>query len=199
KYPGKAIEIGQTLMIVVGVALTLDRLANIVADEFEWAGAENVLLVPVRVLVEDRLLVNPSIGIGQSRQERVGGEFKPKDHGDRIGDLDLVDHDEIALSGADHPRWREDDLVPDRGDILGCQWRAVGEFDPLADLEGIGLAVIDRLRHGRAQIADKIVRLARIVGVGADQDAVEGAAEWIVAYVSSRCASKLGGASAGII
>src|SRR5215471_3349411 len=59
KYPGKAIEIRTPLMEVVRVALTLDRLSGIVIDEFKRTGAENVLFVPVGVLVEDRLLVDP--------------------------------------------------------------------------------------------------------------------------------------------
>src|ERR1700737_3584249 len=97
-----------------------------------------------------------------------------EDHGRWIGSVDLVDHDKITLPGADDPLRREDDLVPARRDIFGCQWRAVGELDPLADLEGVSLAVIARLWHDRAQIADEIVRFARFVGVGADQPAVKG-------------------------
>src|SRR5215469_5125758 len=96
-----------------------------------------------------------------------------KDDGRRIGCLDLVDHDEIALPGADDAVRRKDDLVPARGDILRCQWRAVGEFNPFADLEGVGLTVIGWLWYRHAEIADEIVGLARVVGVGADQDAVE--------------------------
>src|SRR5438105_1312318 len=46
KNPGKAVEVRQTPMIVIGVALAFDRLAGFVADKFERAGAENVLLVP---------------------------------------------------------------------------------------------------------------------------------------------------------
>ena len=56
EYPGKAVEVRQALTKVVGVALTLDRLAGIVGDKSARARAENILLVPVRVLVEDRFL-----------------------------------------------------------------------------------------------------------------------------------------------
>src|SRR6516162_8497479 len=75
EYPGKAVEVRQALMEVVRVALTLDRLAGVVGYESERTGAENVLLVPVRVLVEDRLFVDPGVGIGQCRQKCVGGEL----------------------------------------------------------------------------------------------------------------------------
>src|SRR5271155_4234093 len=160
-YPGKAVEVRQPRTEVVGVALTLDRLAGIVADELERARAEDVLFVPVRVLVEDFLFIDPGIGVGQRRQKRVGGELQPENHGGRIGGLDFVHHDEVTLSGADDALRREDDLIPARRDILRRQWRAVGEFDLFADLEGVGHAVVGRLRHRRAQIADEIVGLAR--------------------------------------
>ena len=63
-------------MVVVRVAHALDRLAGFVADELERAGAHDVLLVPVGVLVEHFLLVDPVIGIGERRQEGAGGEFQ---------------------------------------------------------------------------------------------------------------------------
>src|ERR1700751_5443456 len=96
-----------------------------------------------------------------------------KHHGRPVGGVDFVDHYEIALSGADDAVWRKNDLVPTRGDIFRCQWRAVGEFDSLTDLEGVGLSVVCRLWHALPQITDEIVGLARIVGVCTDQNAVE--------------------------
>src|SRR6516165_2326631 len=97
-----------------------------------------------------------------------------KDHCRRIRSLDFVDHDKIALPGADYAVWRKDDLVPARSDILRRQGRAVGKFDPLADLEGVSLAAVCRRWHGRAQVADELVGLARVVRVGADQDTLKG-------------------------
>src|ERR1700730_1735578 len=47
----EAVEIGPPLMVIIGVLHTLDRLADLIVDEFERARAENVLLVPARVLV----------------------------------------------------------------------------------------------------------------------------------------------------
>ena len=66
----EAVEIGQSLVVVVGVALALDRLADLVVRELERAGAHDVLLVPVRILVEDLLLVDEGEGVGERRQER---------------------------------------------------------------------------------------------------------------------------------
>src|SRR2546430_14938202 len=43
---GKAVEIGQALVVVIGVAHPDDRLAGLVGDEFKGAGAQDVLLVP---------------------------------------------------------------------------------------------------------------------------------------------------------
>src|SRR5262249_34389970 len=55
KYAGKAVEIRQAFSIVVGVSYPLDRLPGLVFGELEWAGAENVLFVPARILVEGYL------------------------------------------------------------------------------------------------------------------------------------------------
>src|SRR5262249_38614500 len=73
---GEAVEIRLPRMIVVGVAYALDRLADLVARELERAGAHDVLFVPMRILVEDRLLVDPGEGIGQRRQESAGRELR---------------------------------------------------------------------------------------------------------------------------
>src|SRR3984893_18520580 len=47
------------------------------------------------------------------------------------------------------------------------------EFDALADLEGVGLATVGRLRHCRAQIADEVGGRGRVVRVDPDQYAVK--------------------------
>ncbi len=49
---GEAVEIGQPFMVVIGVPLALDRLADLVIDEFERARAEDIPLIPTRILVE---------------------------------------------------------------------------------------------------------------------------------------------------
>ena len=66
-----------------------------------------------------------------------------------------------------------DDLLPARRHVGGGQRRAVVELDALADLEGVGLAVVGRRRHRGAQIADEIGGRGRIVGIDPDQHAVE--------------------------
>src|SRR5207248_7104962 len=55
----KPVKIGQSLMVVIGIALALDRLTGVVGDEFERPRAFDVLLVPMDVLVEFRLAVDP--------------------------------------------------------------------------------------------------------------------------------------------
>src|SRR5262249_61233894 len=95
--PGKAVEVGQTLVIIIWVAHTLDRLADLIVDEFERSRAENVLLVPARVLVESFFLIDPTIGVSERRQKRARREFQMEDYGCRIGRLDRVDHHVMAL------------------------------------------------------------------------------------------------------
>ena len=95
---GEAVEIRQPFVVIIGVPLALDRLADLVIDEFERAGAENVLLVPARVLVENLLLVDEIERVGERRQKRAGREFEMKDDGARVGRLDLVDHHDNCWS-----------------------------------------------------------------------------------------------------
>ena len=81
----------------------------------------------------------------------------------------------------------------------GGQRRAVMEFDALADLEGVGLAVIGRLRHLGAEIADEVGRSGRILRIDADQHAVEWRCRVDRRVGCFPMAVELGGASAGII
>ena len=63
-------------------------------------------------------------------------------------------------------RWKR------REHVLGGELRAVVELDVLADLEGVGLAAVRRLRHLGADVAHEL--LGRLVlGIDADQRAVE--------------------------
>ena len=68
--------------------------------------------------------------------------------------FDPVDHHVMALARAENARGRVDNLLPARRHIGGGQRRPVVKFYPVADLEGIGLAAVGRLRHLRAQVAD---------------------------------------------
>ena len=165
---GEAVEIGQVLVVIIGVAHAPDRLAGLVAGEFEGAGAHHVPLVPVRVLVEDRLLVDPVERVGERRQEGAGREFQVKHDGRRIGRLDLVDHQVIGRPRAEHPLARKDHLVPARRDVGGGQRRTVVELDAVADLEGVAPAGVGRLRHLGAQVADEIGGRCRVVRVDPD-------------------------------
>ena len=72
-------------MVVIGVPLALDRLADLVVDKFERARADDVFFVPMRVFVENLLLVNKIERVGERRQKRGGREFQMKDDGDRVG------------------------------------------------------------------------------------------------------------------
>ena len=72
-------------MIIFGVALTLDRRADLIADKFEGSRAQDVLLVPARVLVEDLLLIDQGEGVGERRQKRAGCELEVEDNSGRIG------------------------------------------------------------------------------------------------------------------
>src|SRR5260221_3139548 len=124
-----AVKMRQSLMMVVGVTLALDGLARLVADQLEGARAQYVLLVPARVLIEDLFLVNPGERIGECREECVGWELQPERDGQRIGGLDLVDHDVEALAGASDPLWWIDDLFPARADVVRGQPGSIMKFD----------------------------------------------------------------------
>src|SRR5204862_3853417 len=98
--PDDAVKIRQPLVVVIRVALAPDRLARLVADQLEGARTHNVFLVPARVAVEDLLLVDPGVGIGERRQKSAGRKFETEHHGQRVRHLDLVDHDVEALTRA---------------------------------------------------------------------------------------------------
>ena len=159
-------------MVVIRVALAPDRLARLVADQLEGARTHDVFLVPARVPVEDLLLVDPGVGIGERRQKSAGRKFETEHHGQRVRHLDLVDHDVEALTRAGDAFRRIDDLAPARCDIDGCQRRPVVKLHPVANLEGVGPAVIGRLRHLGAEIAHEIGRRGRVLRVDPDQDTV---------------------------
>jgi hypothetical protein len=63
--------------------------------------------------------------------------------------------------------------------------RAVVEFDTVAQFEGVGLAVVGRLRHLGTQIADEIRRRGCVLGIDAGQRAVNGAVACSIAKVPS--------------
>src|SRR6516164_809722 len=153
---GEGVEIGQSLVIVIWVTDSLDRRADLVADEFEGARAQDIPFVPPRLLVDDLFLVNPAEGIGECRQKGAGRELQMKHYGCPVGCLDLVYHHVVALARAADAFGRVDDLVPARGNVIGGERRAVMPFDAVADLEGVGLALLGGFRHLGAQIADKI-------------------------------------------
>src|SRR5207244_6324864 len=123
--PDKAVKIGKPGPVVIGVAFAPDGLAGFVGDELERAGAGDVLLVPVRILVESGLAVDPRIRIGKRWQEGIGREFQPEYDRRRVRRLDLVDHRKIALTRAGDAFRREDDLVPARHYIRRRQQRPV--------------------------------------------------------------------------
>ena len=114
---GEAVEMGQALMVIVGVLDTLDRLPDLIFREFERARAENIFFVPARVQVEDFLLVDPTVRIGQRRQKRARCKFQMKDHGHRAGRLDRVDHLVMAHARAQDALRRMNDMLPAGGHV----------------------------------------------------------------------------------
>ena len=169
----EAVEVGLARVIVVGIALALDGLADLVLGHLERTGPHDVLLVPVHVLVELRLRINVAVGIGQRRQERQGGKLQLEHHRLVVRRGDGVDHHEVILARAGDAGLGMDDLVPARGNVLCRQGRAVVKLHALADLEGVGQPVVRRLRHLGAQVAHEIGGRGRIARIDADQDAVE--------------------------
>ena len=170
----KAVEMRQPLVVIIRVSHPLDRLTDFQPGEFEGTRAKNVLFVPPRILVEDRLLVYPAIGVGERREEGAGREFQVEHDGRRIGRLDRVDHHVMALARAQNALWRVNDLVPARRHVRGSQRRPIMEPDAVADFERVGFAAVGRLGHRRAQIADEVGRRRRVIRVDADQHAVKG-------------------------
>ena len=170
----KPVEIWQPRPVVIGIALARDRLSGLVILQAKRPGAENVFLVPMRVAVEDRLLVEERVRVRQSRKEGCGSEFEVEDDGVRVRRLDLVDQAGIvAALRADDAGWRKDDLVPACRDVVRGHLVAVGELHVVADREGVGGAVIGRLGDFGADVAYKLGRIGRVVRVRADQHAVE--------------------------
>src|SRR5262249_55184117 len=126
---GEAVEIRLPRMIIVGVAYALDRLADLVARELERAGAHDVLFVPARILVEDRLLVDPGEGIGQRPQGGGGRELQADHHGRRVGRLQLVDDGIVALARARNAFRRAYDLAPARRHVVRHRATARPKFE----------------------------------------------------------------------
>ena len=77
----EAVQIRQPLVVVIGVAHPGDLLAGFVAGELERPGPQDVVLVPVDVLVEHLLLVDPVVRVGECRQKCAGGELQVNDDG----------------------------------------------------------------------------------------------------------------------
>ena len=173
EYADEAIEIGQAGAVVVRIAHAGDRLAQQVFLEAERAGTHDVRLEPVRVAVEDVLLVYEGVWIGERRQKCGGGELEVEDDGFRVGCRDAVDHRVIAAAHADDACRRVDDVVPACRHVVGGQRRAVLEFDIAADREGVGAAVVGWRGNRGADVADELGGYGRIFRVGADQHAVE--------------------------
>src|SRR5215469_3174760 len=157
-YCGKTVKVRQSLSIIIGVSYPLHRLTGLVFGELEGPGAEDVFLVPPRILVEHLLLVDEGKGIGECRQECACCKLQTKDHSRGVGRRDRIHHIVIALADAQYVLGRVNDMLPARYDIGGGQWRAIVELDPLAYLEGVGSAIIGWLWYRSAEVADEICR-----------------------------------------
>ena len=159
-------------MIVIGIALAAHEGAGLTGLEHERARAHHVLLVPAWVGIELRLRVHEVEWIGDRRDERSGGILELEHHRLVVGQGHALDHAELLLARARDALRREDDALEAGMHVVGGERRAVMELDALADLEREGLAVVGRLRHLRAQVADELV-LGGIIRIGPDQRAVE--------------------------
>ena len=171
--PTNPVQVWLPLVVVVRVAFAPDRLAQFVADEPERSAAHDVLLVPARVFVDDVLFVNDGIWIGERRQECQRRELQVEHHGRRIGRADCIDHVVPGLARAGVAFWRVDDLIPACRHIGGRERRTVMEFHALADLECVGGAVVRRLRHVGAEVADEARGVLGMARIEADQHTVE--------------------------
>src|SRR5262249_42563514 len=117
--PDKAVKVGQPLVVVMGVALSFDQLTGLEFLKDERAGTHDVVFVPVNVLVEDFLLVNPVVRIGERRQERAGSELQVNDDRVFVRRRDVLNHHEIGRTRAQRAFGRKGDLVQARRDVLG--------------------------------------------------------------------------------
>ena len=167
------VQIGQSRPVVIGVAHAGDRLSRLVVLEAERPRAHDVLLEPARVAVEDLLLVDEGVWIGERRQKRRRRELEVKDDRLGIGRLDRIDHRIVAATHADHAFRRIDDLVPACRHVVCGHDGAVLEPDIAADLERVAAAPIRRLGNLDADIANEFGGVSGVLRVCPDQHAVE--------------------------
>jgi hypothetical protein len=148
------VEIGLTLVPVVGILLSHPLRALDVLDEQEGPGAHDVRLVPMHVLGQDVGLVDPVPGRGQVQEER---RLRPLEaETDRVGIRGFHHFDRVIgiLAQRLDPRGREDDLVVRRLDVLRGHLAAIVELHALAQLERVDQAVL-RDGPGFGQITDR--------------------------------------------
>src|SRR5439155_18882998 len=101
-----AVEIRPATVPVVG-ELSADPVRALdVLDETERTGAENVLLVPVRILRQDLGLVDPVPWRSQTREEAGRWVLEPEDHRLGVGRLERLHHGVLPLARTRHARRR---------------------------------------------------------------------------------------------
>ena len=105
----EAVEVGLAGVVVVGVALALDEGAGLPLLEDERAGAQHVLLVPVLVGVELRLLVDEVVGRGQRWDEGARRVLELEHHRLAVRGGNALHHVELGHAGARDALRREDD------------------------------------------------------------------------------------------
>ncbi len=168
----EAVEIGLTLDIVVRIALALDEGAGFAPVPNERTGTHDVLLIPMDILVEDRLGIDEVVGVRERRNEGAGRILQLEHDGVVVGRAHAGDRHVECLTRAGHAFRREDDLVVGRHHVFRGERRAIAELDAITELERIGLAAVGRLRHFGAKIADELA-VVRHRRVDPDQQAVE--------------------------
>ena len=147
------IEVGLAFLVVVRVALELDRGARLVADELEGAASDRL---GIQVMARFHQLLRHDRGAGKRHvdQERPGALAEPEAHGQRIDDLDRLDGLDLRAVGIAGIRLAQP--VEREFDVLGGERIAVVEGDAVAQLEGVGEAVLAtsrRIRRGPGSAA----------------------------------------------
>ena len=160
-------------MVIFGVTVAADGLAEFECLEFERTGTKDVFLVPMRVPSENVRLVNERVRVCERRQKRRCRKFQFEHDGSGIGCGDRIDHRVNAGPRTEDAGCGIDDGVPARGDVRGGELGAVMPFDAIADFERPGFPLVGRFRHLGAQVAHEIVGRCGVLRIDANQHAVE--------------------------
>ena len=161
-----AVEVGQALVPVVGVFLHHPDFVLDAALALERSGAWNVgdatqvaLVIVQRLLADDAV---PARSEGRHHEARGSGLAELEDHRLLVGRLDFTHRREQSRARDHHALWRLADAVIGGLHVRRGEVRAVMELHALAQVEGVGLAVLRDLPAVRQVRDDRLARIARI-------------------------------------